>query len=48
MAIIRSNRQTNYTVIDNRVFADHQLSHYGKFPQWGNPTKGKSRRINKY
>ena len=26
MAIIRSNRQTNYTVIDNRVFADHQLS----------------------
>lgn len=26
MAIIRSNRQTNYTVIDNRVFADRQLS----------------------
>ena len=26
MAIIRSNRQTNYTIIDNRVFADHQLS----------------------
>ena len=26
MAIIRSNRKTNYTVIDNRVFADHRLS----------------------
>ncbi len=26
MAIIRSNCKTNYTVIDNRVFADHRLS----------------------